>query len=238
MNDDCPQLEPVMKQSREWREQVKEKPRQLNAMEQVTKFLQKRNLQLAEVMKGFDIVLSQNIAAGFEGINMDPSYLNLTNDVFSDSDFLTGVTKLQRDQKGDLSEQEKLALRPLLRPRVPTVNTVQSVEEEGDGDFFSTLNSLNETPVDEYIDTSFIVASAVEVERLWIIAGNVLTSNRNKMLPTLMQVIIFLKVNRDMWNEDTVYQSIINSKNTERERRSRRAVALEERVNFDEAKQV
>jgi len=33
-----------------------------------------------------------------------------------------------------------------------------------------------------------------------------------------------------MWNEDTVYQSIINSKNTERERRSRCAVALEERV--------
>ena len=104
-------------------------------MEQVTKFLQKRNLQLAEVMKGFNIVLSQNRAAGFEGINMDPSYLNLTNDVFSDSDFLTGVTKLQRDQEGDLSEQEKLALRPLLRPRVPTV-TVQSDEEEGDGDFF------------------------------------------------------------------------------------------------------
>ena len=136
LNDDCPQLEPVMKQSREWREQVKEKPRQLNAMEQVTKFLQKRNLQLAEVMKGFDIVLSQNRAAGFEGINMDPSYLNLTNKVFFYSEFLTGVTKLQRDQKGDLSEQEKLALRPLLRPRVPTANTVRSDEEEGDGDFF------------------------------------------------------------------------------------------------------
>ena len=100
------------------------------------------------------------------------------------------------------------------------------------------MNSLNETPVDEYIDTSFIVASAVEVERLWSIAGNVLTSNRNKILLTLMQVVIFLKVNRDMWNEDTVYQSIINSKNTERERRSRRAVALEEQVNHKEAEAV
>ena len=70
------------------------------------------------------------------------------------------------------------------------------------------------------------------------IAGNVLTSNRNKMLPTLMQVIIFLKVNRDMWDEDTVHQSIINSKNTERENRSRRTVALEERVDQEEAETV
>ena len=55
------------------------------------------------------------------------------------------------------------------------------------------------------------------------------------MLPTLMQVIIFLKVNRDMWNEDTVQQSILNSKKTERENRNRRAVALEERVDHEEA---
>jgi len=100
--------------------------------------------------------------------------------------------KVSRDQKGDLFDQEKLALRPLLRLRVPTANTVQLDEEEGDGDFFSTLsNRLNQAPVDEYIDTSFIVASAVEVERLWSIEGNGLTSNRNNTLPTFMQVIVF-----------------------------------------------
>ena len=101
-----------------------------------------------------------------------------------------------------------------------------------------TFNRINQALVEEYIDTSFIINSAVEVERLWSIAGNVLTSNRNKMLPTLMQVIIFLKVNRDMWDEDTVHQSIINSKNTERENRSRRTVALEERVDQEEAETV
>ena len=41
-----------------------------------------------------------------------------------------------------------------------------------------------------------------------------------------------------MWNEDTVHQSIINSKNTERENRSRRTVALEERVDREEAETV
>ena len=164
---------------------------------------------------------------------MDPSYQDLTND-----DFLNGVTKLQRNKKVDLSDEEKLALRPLLRPRAPTANPVQSDEEEGDGDFFAAMGRINQAPVEEYIDTSFIIPSAVEVERLWSIAGNVLTSNRNKMLPTLMQVIIFLKVNRDMWDEDTVHQSIINSKNTERENRSRRTVALEERVDQEEAETV
>ena len=120
----------------------------------------------------------------------------------------------------------------------PTANTVQLDEEEGDGDFFAAMDRINQAPVEEYIDTSFIIPSAVEVERLWIIAGIDLTSNRNKMLPTFMQVIIFLKVNCDMWNEDTVHQSIINPKNTEQENRSRRTVALEERVDREEAETV
>ena len=77
-----------MRQSPDWREQVREKLRQMNAMQQVTKFLQTRYyLQLSEAMKAFGIVLSQNRAAGFEGIGINPSYLDLTNDIFSDADF-------------------------------------------------------------------------------------------------------------------------------------------------------
>lgn len=47
---------------------------------------------------------------------------------------------------------------------------------------------------------SFILGSVAEVERLWSIAGNILSNNRKKMSPLFFESLLFLKVNRNYWD--------------------------------------
>jgi len=73
------------------------------------------------------------------------------------------------------------------------------------------------------IDCDFILETAVDVERLWSLAKNLLTDKRRGMAAVMIQVILFLKENRNVWNYSMVYQSINNcqQKNTNRRRRER-----------------
>jgi len=61
------------------------------------------------------------------------------------------------------------------------------------------------------------------VERLWSLAKNLLTDKRRGMTTVMIQVILFLKENRNLWNDSMAYQSINNcqQKNTNRRRRER-----------------
>jgi len=82
-----------------------------------------------------------------------------------------------------------------------------------------------------YIDCDFILATAVDVERLWSLAKNLLTDKRRKMTTVMIQVILFLKENRNLWNDSMVYQSIYNCQQnaTNRRRREKEEQFLEQR---------
>ena len=81
----------------------------------------------------------------------------------------------------------------------------------------------------KYIDCNFILATAVGVERLWSLAKNVLTDGRRNMAPLMVQVILFLKENRELWNDELVFQSIAKvKKNDANDRRCEREELLAE----------
>merc|ERR1712232_956227 len=112
--------------------------------------------------------------SGFGGIGVDPSYLNMTNTVFRDPDFLRGVCKLQKGIPHELTQAEKRAVECLRSG--PTVRVEPAEEgEEGGGRFHRALKKRRAQPHEEYIDCNFILATAVGVERLWSLAKNVLT---------------------------------------------------------------
>ena len=55
------------------------------------------------------------------------------------------------------------------------------------------LKKRRAEPPAKYIDCSFILATAVDVERLWSLAKNVLTDKRRGMAARMAQAILFLK---------------------------------------------
>ena len=109
----------------------------------------------------------------------------------------------------------------------PVVRIEPAEEREEGGRFHRALKKLRAQPRDEYIDCSFILATAVGVERLWSLAKNVLTDRRRGMATLMVQVILFLKENRELWNDEMVFQSIAKvKKNDVNDRRRKREELL------------
>ena len=52
-----------------------------------------------------------------------------------------------------------------------------------------------------------MLGSVAEVERLWSIVDNYLDGCRNKTTPLLMEAFVFLRVNKDFWDEHTIVEA-------------------------------
>jgi len=68
-----------------FQEELKDKLETLSSLNDMTVYLQKSGLCLSEAMLLFDIALNQDEDSGFSGIGVDPSYLDLSNSVFSNA---------------------------------------------------------------------------------------------------------------------------------------------------------
>jgi len=58
-----------------------------------------------------------------------------------------------------------------------------------------------------YINSDFILASAAVVERLWSLAGLILTDNRKGMTPHLFEALLYLKVKDGFWTRADVVEA-------------------------------
>ena len=159
---------------------------------------------------------------------------------------LRGVSKLHNNKSHELTRREKEEVKNLLvTSAVRVVTAVESDNntvpvEESDNNAVPVEESDNNRNVrnlrtalkkrkaeqpETYIDCDFILATAVDVERLWSLAKNLLTDKRRGMATVMIQVILFLKENKNLWNYSMVYQSINNCQqqqnNTNRRSRER-----------------
>ena len=53
-----------------------------------------------------------------------------------------------------------------------------------------------------------VIGSAAEVERLCSIARYILTTTRTRMTPIFFEALLFLRANRELWDEHTVKQAM------------------------------
>ena len=59
----------------------------------------------------------------------------------------------------------------------------------------------------QYIDCSFIMGSAACVERLWSEADAIVSKRRNGLSPITLEMILFLKKNKDLWDLSDVVEA-------------------------------
>ena len=147
--------------------------------------------------------------------------------VFIQLSDLRGVSKLQNNKSHELTRREKEEVKNLLvTSAVRVVTAVESDNntvpvEESDNNAVPVEESDNNRNVrnlrtalkkrkaeqpETYIDCDFILATAVDVERVWSFAKNLLTDKRRGMATVMIQVILFLIENRNLWNDSMVYQ--------------------------------
>jgi len=130
-----------------------------------------------------------------------------------DRTFANAVCKMQKRQAHTLSVDEKLAINKWLEK--PAGNEVQS--NLSLADCLSQLRGGKKRKADQMNnacdndDNCFdhIIGSAAEVERLWSIARYILTTSRTKMAPIVFEAILFLRMNRALWDERTVMEALV-----------------------------
>ena len=150
-----------------------------------------------------------NTGKQFEHCELDLPYISADgNGLASNKHFITGVIKIQLGVEFEklMTSQEKRACKCLLKLGVEDDSDSDSDDDDivnfGDSARKDTKRKVSEL-VDEskYIDCgSFIMGSAAIVESLWSEQDNLLANKRRRgMSPMLVECILFLKKNKDLW---------------------------------------
>ena len=167
----------------------------------------------------------------FEKCELDLNYIEPeANGLATNVHFITGVMRIQSgiEYEKKMTAREKQACRCLLRDGI--VDDSDESEEDDDGDsgmnFVHAFKKDNKRKRDEseavskYIDCRFILGSAAIVESLWSEQDNLLANKRRKgMTPRMVEAILFLKKNADLWGIKDVNQANEDRKQEKRDER-------------------
>ena len=147
------------------------------------------------------------------------NYIKAHNGLSSDPHFETGVARIQKGIAHEelMTPLESLACRVLLKDS----NQIEEISEDNDSDQYSEVEYdfskavvandkkkvREENGKSQYIDCSFIMGSAACVERLWSEADAIVSKRRNGLSPITLEMILFLKINKDLWDLSDVVEA-------------------------------
>jgi DNA-binding transcriptional ArsR family regulator len=159
----------------------------MSKFQSVTMQLQKDGIDMHEVRVLFDAIIAEHP-------NLS-RHLSPTADIVHSPHFESGLVKVSRD--GDncsLSRPEKLALEKLKIDRTTNPSPQK--------DMSFAERALKRVRVQEkiYQNVSFICPTSNVVERLFSTAKLVFSDLRRSLLPRNLEMLLFLKLNRDLWD--------------------------------------
>ena len=142
-------------------------------------------------------------------------YLSADAAIVQNKVFEKGVVKLQRGNEHDLTVGEKNQLRRFLKEDVPAEDN----EEEEDGlAVAQQLYDRNQArkkartmlTSSKYRSTKHVCSTTNMVERLFSRAKLVMTDLRRSMYPRNLEMLMFLRTNRHLWDEAVVQRAILS----------------------------
>ena len=127
--------------------------------------------------------------------------------------FESAIAKVQSGLENMLTLGEKAALVPF--KSAIEIHPVPEAVPVDDGENFEALmkGARREIPVvqaSKYINLAFVKADTCVVERLFSITRKVWREDRKSMTQAHMELVIFLKCNRDLWDSHLVFKCRTN----------------------------
>lgn len=162
----------------------------MKSLDSITICLQRDNAKLSEVRVLFDTV-----------INLVPELndrLKSDADIVECINFETAVSKIQSNRSEDLTEEEKDSVKCLKRVN----DSICDIETFPKDLASQALASMREAQnlSNDYVDLRFILPSSNICERLFSLAKLLLRDNRSSLSPDVMECLIFLLGNRELWS--------------------------------------
>ena len=183
-----------------------------------TKYMQTRKLPLAQCRESLNMLI-QDVEEGRNDRNsvmyrcpLGKIYISEDAELLRDPLFESGVCKIQNGTTELMTAGEKEACESLLVIDDGNSSGSDREEEIEYEERLRRRKRQRENP-SGYRNCDFILGSAAEVERLWSIATNVLTDERKKMSPLMLEAVLFLRVNCRLWDVQTVKQALHMSQN-------------------------
>lgn len=141
---------------------------------------------------------------------MMKKYISPNSDIVSFPHFESAVVKIQDGREGKLSTLEKAAVTHLLLDReVEMEVSVESSTNSFASGILAKAGSKYQCR-SKYMDLKFILPGSCIVESLFSIASYLFNDRRLSITPVHMEEQIFLKINRSLWNVDTVIKVAIS----------------------------
>lgn len=172
--------------------------------------------------------------------NFGTTYIKPDSAKRPDQAFANAAVKMQQRAGHTLNREEKLAVKKWIKkPAVDTrrnnhpvsnstsiVELLQKKKEAALGKRKADQVSVGYSMGKEDSSLDHVIGSAAGVERLWSQARYVLTTSRASMAPIMVEAIMFLRDNRDLWDESTVHSARAAVRDGEREDRLKKKIRL------------
>jgi len=169
----------------------------------VTSHLQGRDIDLLEVRAFFDTLIQQY------GHLADLSHLTTTHSSVIYPLFEDGIVKIMKGDEDELTAEEAQAVSEFL---------LNGPEDEGlEEDVNSAENFIEAVKLriarkksrkTRYMNLAWIPATTCEVERLFSVCKHIYSEFRKAMTPETMEILLYLRVNRQYWNILTVAHAV------------------------------
>jgi hypothetical protein len=175
----------------------------------------------------------------FEKCNLNLTYLSPKNGLSTDADFETGIAKIQSGSERTMTQAEKRACKAFRKDANLGDESDLTVDSDEEDFFLREFEKTKRQKTQEssrqsdYINCNFIVGSAAVVESLWSMYDAFNSKRRRGMSPITVEMILFLKKNKDLWGiEDVARANQDRMKADKSERVERKIAEHEEFMNY------
>lgn len=132
--------------------------------------------------------------------------------------FESGIIKVQNNQENSLTVAEAEALVPFLITASAVAEADAGDMEEEEDEIMDVSALLKKAKKDlplaigasKYVNVDFVKPTSNVVERLFSKTRKVWREDRKKMTPSHMEMVMFLSINRDLWDEMLVWKCRTN----------------------------
>lgn len=177
------------------------------------KVLEEKGRTLSDCRGDLDTLMSavkderNNATAPLFGCRLATKYIAADATIIHSMHFENGTVKLQSGLAPSLPDNERAAIAQLKTKGAPDFSCVGKGASNTMAERLAKRRELA-SESSEFIDSTFVLDTAAEVERLFSTAKYILTVGRRAMTPQLFEALIYLKYNERFWNAHLVSKAI------------------------------
>jgi hypothetical protein len=168
--------------------------------------------------------------------------LSLKNGLSTNPDLETGIAKIQSGSEQTMMQAETRACKTFLKDaNRGSDDESDLMVDSGEEDFFlrefekakkhSTKESSSQS---DYIDCNFITGNTAVVKSLWSMYDVFNSKRHHGMSPITVEIILFLKKNKDLWGIEDVVRANQSRLKADRSERVEKKIAEQEEFMRDD----